>query len=355
MVDFAGWDMPVQYESIVVEHGATRSGIGLFDISHMGRLRFDGPDAAKFLDRLLTRAVLPMKTGDIRYSLMTHDEGGVLDDVLVYRLDDGDGEYYLLVVNASNREKIVRWIERHGSEKEEVTVRDLTLDTAMIAVQGPHAVSLGQSFCQPAVAELKYFTGQHGRLRGADNVEALISRTGYTGEDGFELILDAKAAVPVWEALLAAGADDGARAIGLGARDTLRLEAAMPLYGHELSETINPLEAGLKFAVQLKDRDFIGSDALRSVRANGVSRRRIGLTLEGRRAPREGYEVFDNDDNRVGVVTSGAYSPTLNHSIAMALVDAAAADHEQLQVDIRGKRFDCRVASLPFYSRPQQS
>lgn len=353
MVDFAGWSMPVQYESIVAEHVATRQHIGLFDISHMGRLRFDGPDAAKFLDRLLTRAVLPMKPGAIRYGLAANANGGIRDDVLVYRLQDSSGEFFAMVVNASNREKMLAWIEEQRGDAD-FSLTDLTTATAMFAVQGPSAVALGDALCRPQIGPLKYYHGVCGKFGVGDSqCSATISRTGYTGEDGFELIVDAEHAVKAWSVLLEQGRQYNIRAVGLGARDTLRLEAAMPLYGHELDEDISPLEAGLRFAIQFKDREFVGSAALNAEREAGSKRVRIGIALDGRRAPREGYAVLNDAGEPIGIITSGTFSPTLDHPIAMAYIDAAAADQTTVQVDIRGRITPARVASLPFYNRPR--
>jgi len=350
MVDFAGWSMPVQYSSIVEEHRATRTAVGVFDISHMGRLRFDGPGAAIFLDHLLTRRVLGVEPGQIRYSLVTNEAGGILDDVLLYHLSDPDGSsYYLLVVNAGNRQKIVAWIEQHLAGTKDVRFVDQTLATAMIAVQGPHALEATQSLVAQPLTDLRYYQGTVTRI-GDDT--GVASRTGYTGEDGCELIVPAESAAAVWERILAASRSSGGSPAGLGARDTLRLEAAMPLYGHELSEEIDPYTAGLGFAVQNKDRQYIGQAALVARKQQTDLPRRIGLTFSARRVPRQHYKVFLQDE-LVGEVTSGTFSPTLERPIAMAYVRAAAAAiGGELSVDIRGRREPARVAELPFYRRP---
>jgi len=317
MVDFAGWSMPVQYTSIVTEHQATRTGVGLFDISHMGRLRFDGADSATFLDQILTRRVVGIGAGLIRYSLVVNETGGILDDVLVYHLNELDGTpFHMLVVNASNRQKIVDWIVGHLKPEHDVRFVDQTTDTAMIAVQGPKALSLVEPLVNTPVAELKYYSGATTQIRGGTGI---VSRTGYTGEDGCELIVPSADATPLWEQLVTDGAAVGLQAAGLGARDTLRLEAAMPLYGHELSEQIDPYQAGLGFAVHLKDRDFIGRAALvRSKQASDWPRR-IGLRIEGKRVAREHFPVLAAGEV-VGEVTSGTYSPPLERPIAMANV-----------------------------------
>jgi len=349
MVDFAGWSMPVQYTSIVDEHRATRGAVGVFDISHMGRLRFDGEHAAQFLDGLLTREVVGLGAGRIRYSLMVNEQGFVLDDVLIYHLlDPGGSPYYLLVVNAGNRSKIVDWISSHGLSQASVVMTDLTRQTAMIAVQGPHAVAIAAPLIDRDLAALKYFNGTPTHIGGH---AAIVSRTGYTGEDGCELIVPAEAAEETWKSLLVAAQAVHGKPAGLGARDSLRLEAAMPLYGHELSEALNPFDAGLDFAVNLAGRDFIGSRSLAECRQSPPARVRIGLELDGRRVPREGFRVLDGE-RPVGAVTSGTFSPTLERPIAMAYVQPEAARaRSQLAVEIRDEPYPARIVDLPFYRR----
>jgi aminomethyltransferase len=363
LVDFAGWSMPVQYASIAGEHTAVRSAAGLFDVSHMGRLRFDGvaddgADTTAFLDGLLTRRVADMRTGQVRYSLVTNDAGGILDDVLVYRLQSPEKKtYHLLVVNASNRQKILDWIAPKLKENERVCMTDATLDWAMIAVQGPKALQ----FVEPLVVldrvatplkMMRYYQCVEAQIAfGGASAKAIVSRTGYTGEDGWELIVEANAAEAIWTVILATGAADGVIACGLGARDTLRLEAGMPLYGHELTESINPFEAGLNFAVNLEHRTFPGRDALVPAATNAALPRRIGLSFDGKRVPREGYNVLNGTDV-VGRVTSGTFSPTFERPLAMAYVGPQFAEvGTELAVDVRGKAEPCRVVSLPFYRR----
>ena len=374
MVDFAGWSMPVQYGSIVEEHQATRRAAGLFDVSHMGRLRFDGPEAAAFLDRLLTRKVVGMGPGKIRYSLVCNDSGGILDDVLVYHLQEHAGSlYHLLVVNASNREKIVAWVQKHLKPSDDVQFRDQTIETAMIAVQGPEALRIVEPIVGADLGGLGYYTGVETTICGHGGI---ASRTGYTGEDGCELIVPAANALEVWEKILAHGQASGAMAAGLGARDTLRLEAAMPLYGHELSEEIDPLTAGLAFAVNLEGREFIGRAALLAAKQTTDRPVRVGLEMAGRRVPREHYPVLASGRREppdrlagpsdgaepsgslrtplaIGEITSGTFSPTLQKAIAMAYVQQAHATlGTDLSVDIRGTLEPARVVKLPFYSRP---
>lgn len=348
--EFAGYEMPIQYSTIVAEHTATRTAAGLFDISHMGRIRFEGPRADQLLDHLLTRRVTDMQTGMVRYSLMCNEAGGILDDVLVSCLESPSGrQYFLLVVNAGNHAKISKWIQPHVADFPDVAVNDVTADTAMIAVQGPLAMSLAGRLLPPKVASLKYYRGLVTEQFGKP---CIVSRTGYTGEDGLELIVRAEDAPRVWENLLLAGREQGIAPVGLGARDTLRLEAAMPLYGHELSESIDPFQAGLGFAVNLKDRSFIGSETLQAKAAAEQSAVRVGLILNGRRVAREGASLLDNDSRVIGEVTSGTFSPTLQQPIAMAYMAASMArPGSAVDVDIRGSRTAAVITELPFYKR----
>ena len=349
LVDFAGWSMPVQYTTIVEEHQATRSAVGLFDISHMGRLMVNGTDAAAFLDSLLTRSIADMLPHQIRYSMMCNEAGGVLDDVLAYRvvLDDEGPPGFALVVNAGNRDKIVAWLEsRIGNFSVEIV--DKTTAYAMIAVQGPLAIQMLDGFTPFELTSLRYYTGKIMPLAG---VECFVSRTGYTGEDGCEVVCDADKIVGVWEQLIAATTVQGGCAVGLAARDTLRLEAGMPLYGHELSETINPVQAGLDFAINLRDREFVGKDAILGFQRDSQLPARVGLQLDDRRVPREACQLLRGDDE-VGRVTSGTFSPTFQQPIAMGYVKpAVAAPGTTLAVDIRGQLHKTTVVPLPFYQR----
>ncbi|QDV65799.1 glycine cleavage system aminomethyltransferase GcvT [Crateriforma conspicua] len=351
MVDFAGYALPVQYAGggIVAEHQACRTAAALFDVSHMGRLRFDGVGSEALLDHLLTRRVSDMPVGRVRYGLLCNAEGGVLDDVLVSHLETPSGQrYHLMVVNASNRQKIWKWIQPHLDDFPGVTLTDRTELTAMIAVQGPKAIELCDRLFKVPPSRLKYY---RATVTEQFQKPAIVSRTGYTGEDGFELIVRAEDAPRVWENLLLAGRDHGVIAAGLGARDTLRLEAGMPLYGHELTEQIDPLSAGLSFACNLKDRSFIGDEALRQIADRGPEKVRIGLLPEGKRPAREGCDVVSSDGQVIGRVTSGAPSPTLGRPIAMASIDAAQADNQRFEIDIRGKRVAAIRTALPFYKR----
>lgn len=348
MVGFGGWSMPVQYTSIIAEHNATRTAVGIFDVSHMGRFWFSGPAVDTMLDGLVTRRVAGLEPGKIRYSLMCREDGCILDDVLVYHLERaGSGGEYMMVVNAGNRQKIHDWILARTSGTG-LKLDDRTLRTAMIAVQGPQACAVVAGLADQDPAALAYYTGRWGTVSGKP---AVISRTGYTGEDGCELIVAAEDARQVVEAVHAAASRLGGMPAGLGARDTLRLEAAMPLYGHELTEQVNAAQAGLKFAINLKDRQFNGADAIRRAMKDPGLPVRVGLKLEGRRAAREECVVLAGGQP-AGVVTSGTFSPTLQQSISMAYVAPAHAENgTALEVDIRGTRTVATVCPLPFYSR----
>ncbi len=351
MVPFAGYEMPIQYESIVSEHQACRNAAALFDVSHMGRLRFDGEGREQLLDRLLTRRVTDLPIGAVRYAMICNESGGILDDVLISNLrTPSDAEYHLLVVNASNRAKIIEWIKPHLDDFPGVTFSDRTELTAMIAVQGPKAMEACKRLFSFDPTRLKYYratiTDQFGK-------PVIVSRTGYTGEDGLELIVRAEEAARVWENLLLAGRESGFAPAGLGARDTLRMEAAMPLYGHELNEQVDPISAGLSFACNLKDRDFIGRDAIAEIKDQGAPQTRIGLLPQGKRPAREGCPVLDGSGNTIGTVVSGGPSPTLGYPIAMAMVDSAHAADAEFQIDIRGKQALASRTDLPFYRRPE--
>ncbi len=350
MVSFGGWDMPVQYRGIIEEHKAVRQHSGMFDISHMGRLYFKGNGIIPFLDKLCTNQIESMKPNQVRYSLICNSNGGILDDVLVYRL----AGQWLVVVNASNREKIVQWIKNHQIDGDFQLV-DETLHTAMIAIQGPQSLRICQDLFVDSIQDLAYYYSKPNKIIAAkigldasdENLEVLVSRTGYTGEDGIEIIANNSLAVPLANTLLQLGVVP----CGLGARDTLRLEAAMPLYGHELHENVDPIQAGLEWAVKLNKRNFLGREGLIRTR-DSHERIRIGLELEGKRAAREGALVY-SQTQVVGQITSGSYSPTLDRSIAMAYV---RADYGILKtallVDIRGTFTPATVVALPFYKRP---
>jgi aminomethyltransferase len=339
MVDFAGWDMPVQYKSIVDEHQAVRTGTGLFDISHMGRLSFGGPDALALIQRVWTNNAATLKDGQVRYGLVCNDQGGIRDDVLVYKWPYG----YAMVVNASNRAKIVAWLDENRAGMN-VQITDQTPDTVMIAAQGPTAIELCRGLTDADAGKLAYYFAAPTRCLGQ---QCVVSRTGYTGEDGLEFMIGAQYGVPLWEEL----SRRGAKPCGLGARDTLRLEASMPLYGHELGEEIDPFQAGVGWAVKLDKGAFRGRDALLKRKDDAAERKRVGLELNGKRIAREGAAVVA-DGKPIGVITSGTFSPTFNKPIAMAYVDPANQSvGTTVQVDIRGTAEEAAVVPLPFYRR----
>lgn len=342
MVEFGGWELPVQYAGVVAEHKAVRTAAGLFDISHMGRLSFDGPGGEALIQRVWTNDAATMKDGQVRYGLICNADGGIRDDVLVYRWPYG----WAMVVNASNRTKIVDHLEAEKGDRE-VQVIDQTASTAMLAVQGPKAIEMCRDLFDADPAGLKYYFAAPTRCRGQ---QCVVSRTGYTGEDGLEVMLDAAHGAELADEIVRRGAVP----CGLGARDTLRLEAAMPLYGHELAEDIDPLQAGLAWAVKLGKGDFVGRSGLLTAqeRVGRTAPQRVGLVLDGRRAAREGCTVVLGDGRTVGRVTSGSFTPTLEKSIAMAYVEPAhAATGTRLSVDVRGNVEPAQVAPLPFYKR----
>jgi aminomethyltransferase len=339
MVDFAGWDMPIQYTTIIEEHQTVRRAAGLFDISHMGRLSLGGPDALALIEDVYTNNAATLKDGQVRYGLVCNEKGGIRDDVLVYRWPYG----YAMVVNASNRTKIVDWLTRHKGGRQ-VEIVDQTLQTCMIAIQGPQALAMCKELTEADASKLAYYFATPTRYRDRPCV---VSRTGYTGEDGLEFMVGAGQGLQLWEDLLARGA----KPCGLGARDTLRLEAAMPLYGHELGEEIDPFQAGLAWAVKMDKGDFVGRAALERRRQDKSLRRRVGLELAGKRLAREGSGILAGG-KEIGRVCSGTFAPTLQKAIAMAYVDPAFAEPGTVvNVDIRGKSESARVVPLPFYRR----
>lgn len=340
MVSFGGWEMPVQYTGIAPEHRAVRSAAGLFDISHMARVDFNGPDALGLLEKVFTNSVATMKDGQVRYGLVCREDGGILDDVLVYRWPDR----FAAVINASNREKILAWLKRHRTGFA-VEIEDQTLDTTMIAVQGPKAQELVAGTFADDVGALKYYYATHTHYLGNPCV---VSRTGYTGEDGFEVIVPNALGVTLWSDFIAKGAVP----CGLGARDTLRLEAGMPLYGHELTESTDPVRAGLSWAVKPDKGPFIGREAVQRAAADAPRPVRVGLEIEGKRAAREGCPVLNADGRSVGTVTSGSLCPWLDKSLAMGYVEPSfAAVGSALEVDLRGTKLPATVVPLPFYKR----
>jgi aminomethyltransferase len=337
LVDFAGYEMPVQYSGIKAEHEAVRTHAGLFDVSHMGEAIFRGPDAEAAVQRLVTRDVGRLEVGQAGYSAVCYEDGGTVDDVIVYKRE-GD---FLVVVNASNREKDLEHF-RENTEDLNVEVDDESDDWALLALQGPEATKLLQDATDTELSDLKPFRFVDGEVGGAG---ALISRTGYTGEDGFELYVRPHDAPGIWRTLIEAGATPA----GLGARDTLRLEAGLCLYGNELDPETTPLEAGIGFAVHLdKEQEFIGQAALKDEKENGLRKKLVGFEMEGRGIARHDHQVTVNDEP-AGHVTSGTKSPTLDRAIGLALVDPGVED--RFEVVIRNNAVPAKTVPIPFYKR----
>lgn len=345
LVPFAGWEMPVQYQGILAEHRACRGAAGLFDVSHMGEFTLTGAGSLEFLQRALTNDFGSLAIGRCRYSLMCNEAGGIVDDLIVYRTGESE---YLLVVNAGNIAQDFAWLDGLGHPA--VTLVDRSRDYGLLALQGPAAAAILAPLLSGAdaatVAALKYYAFADVTLCGQP---VTVSRTGYTGSPGYEILIAADQTALVWDTLLAAGAPAGLVPVGLGARDTLRLEAGFCLHGHDISPTRNPLEAGLERFVKLDKPEFVGRAALAAVAASGPAQRLVGVTLQDRAVAREGAAV-SSGGQAVGVVTSGTFAPSLEQPIALAYVrsDLAAVGTE-LTVEVRGKALACRVTALPFY------
>jgi aminomethyltransferase len=343
MVDFAGWRMPVQYAGVIEEHRAVRGAAGLFDVSHMGEIRVAGPGAEAALDRLTPNNVARLRSGRAHYSGLLTERGTYLDDLLIYRLSD---EEFLLVVNAANAGRDLAWLRDRAGDAAEV--RDVSQDYALLALQGPRSEEILQPLTAVDLAGVKYYGFAIGEVDGR---RALVSRTGYTGEDGFELYVAPADATDLWRRLLATGAPSGVVPAGLGARDTLRLEAAMALYGHELDESTTPLEAALEWTVKWKKGDFVGRQALLEQRAAGPARRLSGFEISGRGIARQGSPVLVGGAP-VGAVTSGTWSPTFEKAIGLAYLEAgSSAPGREIELEVRGRKLPGRIVELPFYRR----
>jgi aminomethyltransferase len=331
MVPFGGWDMPVQYAGILDESRAVRTAVGLFDISHMGRVGVSGPGALGFLQLVTSNDVSALGPGQAQYSLLTNPAGGVIDDIIVYRLGEGD---FLVVINASNTSKDLAWFAENAAE--DVEIQDRTAETAMIAVQGPRAPELVDSLTEDNLAGLDRFEHKQGRIGES---AATFCRTGYTGEDGFEVIVPKAAAASLWRTLV----DAGGVPCGLGARDALRIEAGYPLYGHEIDDSTTPVEAGLMWVVKPEKGDFIGCEQIAAVKEKGPGRKLVGITLQERIVPRQGYNLYAGEE-AVGTVTSGVFSPMRSLGLGMAYVKVPHhKSGSELTVDIRGKNYPVTV------------
>ncbi|QPJ64048.1 MAG: glycine cleavage system aminomethyltransferase GcvT [Candidatus Nitrohelix vancouverensis] len=342
LVPFAGWHMPIQYAGVMEEHLCVRQAVGVFDVSHMGEIDVKGPEAKAFLQYLTTNDLNKMSDGSVLYALMCYENGGVVDDLLIYRYSN---EHYFLCVNASNTEKDFRWISEQAGQFK-VEIADISAATAQLAVQGRNAEALLQTLSDISLSQIEYYHFKKGKIH---NIECIISRTGYTGEDGFELYMDSDSAAGLFKKILADGAAQGLQPIGLGARDTLRLEMAYSLYGNEIDADCNPFEAGLGWVIRLdKEEDFIGKKTLNELKVNGPKRRIVGLKLQTRGVPRSHYKVL-NQGETAGEVTSGGFSPSLNAGIALAYVDPSQAKvGNTLDIEIRNRPFPAQIVKMPF-------
>lgn len=342
MIDFGGWMMPVQYSGILEEHEQVRRAAGLFDVSHMGEIMVRGKGAFAYLQKLVTNDLLGAVRGRIIYSPMCYPDGGVVDDLLIYKLSE---EEYLLVINASNTDKDFAWLKENLID--EVEIADYSPQYAQIAIQGPKAQEILQRLTDFPLEKIRFYYFQDNV--SVSGISAIVSRTGYTGEDGFEIYLPPEKAGSLWDELLRVGRPLGLVPIGLGARDTLRFEVALPLYGHELSATITPLEAGLGRFVKLSKADFIGREALIRQNEEGPKRKLIGLEMTGRGVARNGYPV-KYQGKEIGYVTTGSYAPSLKKNLGLALVDADFSG-DKLEIIIRGKGVEAAVIPYPFYTK----
>ena len=355
MVEFNGWDMPVEYPSsggIISEHNAVRTGVGIFDVSHMGDIRLNGPQALLAVQHISMNDASRLATGQAQYSALLYENGTFVDDVIVHRLGEMD---YLLVINAGTREKDFNWV-RDNTRPFDCFVENLSDDFTQIAIQGPKAINLLQKLTDANLGAVKFYWVTHGTVCGLPNT--LIARTGYTGEDGFEIYIpsDEKTSAMVWNRVLEAGKEFGAVPCGLGARNTLRLEAKLPLYGHEISDTINVWEAGLDRFCKMEKLDFIGRGALEEAKAEGLKRTLVGVEMMERGIARDGYKVLDDSGRAIGYVTSGSYAPFLKKNIALAYVPPEFSEiGKTVKVEIRGQGVKAQVVPTPFYKRPKKT
>ncbi len=341
IVPFGGWAMPIQYESILQEARAVRANVGLFDVSHMGRLKIEGSGAAPLLSRVLSVGAISMRPGRARYCLICNEDGGIIDDCIVYRNDEED---FLLIPNAANTAAVTEWLDRWNTKPDTVSITNVTAETAMIAVQGPDSISMLDSLTADDISSVLPFNTIHTQIDGTD---AMLAHTGYTGEDGFEAIVPAGDAARIWMLLV----DEGAASCGLGARDVLRLEAGLLLHGNDMSVDTNPYEAGLERFVRPDRRGYVARKALLKARDEGVSRKLVGFFMTGRGIARHGHPIC-HDGHVIGEVTSGSPSPLLDRNIGLGYVPADFSEvGTRLQIDIRGRLVDAEVTSLPFYIR----
>lgn len=344
MVPFAGYDMPVSYTGIIAEHQTVREHMGMFDVSHMGEFVLKGKGAADLIQRVTSNDVSKLEQGDAQYSCLPNGKGGIVDDLLVYKLGD---EEYMLVVNASNIEKDWNWIAQYNSAH--VEMKNISDQTALLAVQGPKAAKALQALTDVDLSSMKYYTFVRGRFAGFDNV--IISATGYTGSGGFEIYVRNEHAAAVWDAIMEAGEAHGIQPIGLGARDTLRLEMGYCLYGNDIDDTTSPLEAGLGWITKLKkDSDFVDKAYLVQQKAAGIPRKLVGFELADKRPPRQGYDILNEAGDTIGTVTSGTKGPSVGKAIGLGYVENAySKSGTTIYIDVRGKKLEATTVKLPFY------
>lgn len=347
-IDFGGWDLPVQFSGIIQEHQMTRTKATLFDVSHMGEIKIEGPDSLGYLQKMVTNDVSKLVPNKAQYTFMCDENGGTIDDFLIYMLDENK---YLLVVNAANIEKDVKWLHDHQTN-EQVQIINQSDEYALLAIQGPLAETILQKVTDEPLHELKPFRFKQGIKIESINQPVLLSRTGYTGEDGFEIYVATDGAIALWNTLLKAGGEDIVPA-GLGARDSLRFEAGLPLYGQELSSDISPIEARMKFAVKTnKEDDFIGKEALKKQVEQGTNRLLVGIEMIDKGIPRTDYEVLNKDESKIGFVTTGTQSPTLKKAIGFALIDQSYTEvGTEVYVQVRKRKVKAKVIDIPFYKR----
>jgi len=343
VVEFAGYYMPIQYKGIKEEHVRVRSTVGIFDVSHMGEFEFRGPGAEEFLQYMTINNVRKLNDYQAHYSALCYEDGGIVDDLLIYRFPDK----FLMVVNASNLEKDFQWIKEHLTDG--VDFKNRSNEFSLLAVQGRNAMDTLRKLTRTDLSQIKTYWLADGEVAG---VAAMIARTGYTGEDGFEVMIPNEYAVKVWNAIMDAGQEYNIEPIGLAARDTLRMEVKYCLYGNDIDKTTNPLEAGLGWITKLKKKeDFIAKDALLKIKQAGINRKLVGFEVEGKAIPRHGYPIF-TEDGEAGVVTSGMYSPLLNKPIGLGYVKVDESDvGNKIELEVRGKRLPARIVKTPFYER----
>jgi len=344
MTDFGGWEMPVEYSGIIDEHNTVREKAGLFDVSHMGEIAVSGKDSSSFIDYLITNRVSTAPAGKVVYSPMCYPEGGIVDDLLVYKIEE---DRYFLVVNASNTEKDFDWITERAAEfSGEVEAEDLSRDYALLALQGPRSEEILSQLTSAGLDDMPAFSFSKIEV---DGLNMLVSRTGYTGEDGFELYFDPGEAERIWQSLLKAGEEAGLKPAGLGARDTLRLEKCLCLYGNDISRDTNPLEAGLGWTVKFDKEDFVGKEVLERIKEAGLSRKLVGFILKDRGIARHNYPILSTGEEEIGHVTSGSYSPSLKENIGLGYVESAhARPGEEIKIKIRSRLVAAGVVETPF-------